>query len=87
MYSKAVAKTVEWPTPNQGINAQIEVAMHYIIEFVCVRVCVHVCVCTRIETGSGHPGQTGHILSASSGSDPLYKIFGSDPDSTLYHVR
>ena len=25
VYSKAIAKTVEWPTPNQGINAQIEV--------------------------------------------------------------
>ena len=41
-------------------------------------------VSTRVETGLGHPG---HILSGSSGSDPLYKISRSDPDSTLYHVR
>ena len=34
----------------------------------------------RVETGSGHPGQLGHILSGSSGSDLLYKISGSDPD-------
>ena len=42
---------------------------------------------TRVEIGSGHPGQLGHILSGSSGSDPLYKISGSEPDSTLYHVH
>ena len=42
---------------------------------------------TRVETGSGHPGHPGHILSGSSGSDPLYKLSGSDPDSTLYHMR
>ena len=37
----------------------------------------------RVETGSGHPGHPGHpghIFSGSSGSDPLYKISGSDPD-------
>ena len=42
-------------------------------------------ILTRVETGSGHPGhpgQPGHILSGSSGSDPLYKISGSDPDIT-----
>ena len=38
----------------------------------------------RVETGSGHPD---HILSGSSGSDPVYKLSGSDPDSTLNHVR
>ena len=27
----------------------------------------------RVETGSGHLGQLGHILSGSSGSDPVYK--------------
>ena len=40
---------------------------------------------SRVETGSGHPGHLGHpghILSGSSGSDPLYKISGSDPDIT-----
>ena len=26
VYSKAAAKTVEWPAPNQGISAQIEVS-------------------------------------------------------------
>ena len=41
----------------------------------------------RVETRSGHLGQPGHILSGSSGSDPLYKISGSDPNSALYHVR
>ena len=34
----------------------------------------------RVETRSGHPGHPGHIFSGSSGSDPLYKISGSDPD-------
>ena len=37
----------------------------------------------RIETGSGH---LGHGLSGSSGSDPVYKISGSDPDSALNHM-
>ena len=41
----------------------------------------------RVETGSGHPGYPGHILSGSSGSNQLYILSGSDPDSTLYHVR
>ena len=45
------------------------------------------CVYIRVETGSGHPGHPGHILSGSSGSDPVYKLSGSDPDSTLNHVR
>ena len=34
-----------------------------------------------VATGSGHPdhqGQSGHILPGSTGSDPLYKISGSD---------
>ena len=43
--------------------------------------------CNRVETGLGHLGHPGHILSGSSGSDPLYKISRSDPDPTLYHVR
>ena len=42
---------------------------------------------SRVETGSGHPGQPGHVLSGSSGSDPVYKISGSDPDSLLDHVH
>ena len=50
----------------------------------CVCVCV---VCVRVETGLGHPGQPGHILSGSSGSDPVYKISGSDPNSVLDHVH
>ena len=36
-----------------------------------------------VATGSGHPdhpGQPGHILPGSTGSDALYKISGSDPD-------
>ena len=40
--------------------------------------------CTSIATGSGHPdypGQPDHILPGSTGSDPLYKISKSDPDS------
>ena len=36
MYSKAIAKTVEWPTPNQGINAQIEVNVSIIM---CITTC------------------------------------------------
>ena len=44
-------------------------------------------VANRVETGSGHPGHPGHILSGSSGSDPVYKLSGSDLDSTLNHVR
>ena len=52
-------------------------------------VCIMNCISsksmeTRVETRSGHPG---HILSRSSGPDPLYKISGSDPDSTMYHMR
>ena len=39
-------------------------------------------ICIRVETGSCYPGHPGHILSGSSGSDPLYKISGSDPDSS-----
>ena len=38
----------------------------------------------RVETGSGYPGhlgQPGHVLSRSNGSDPVYKISRSDPDS------
>ena len=35
----------------------------------------------RVETASGHPGYPGHILSRSTGSDPVYKISRSDPDS------
>ena len=42
---------------------------------------------SRVETGSGHPGQLGHVLSGSSGSDPIYKISGSDPDSALNHMQ
>ena len=44
----------------------------------------------RVETGSGYPGHLGqpcHVLSGSSGSDPVYKISGSDPDSVLNRVQ
>ena len=44
----------------------------------------------RVETGLGHPdypGQPGHVLSGSSGSDTVYEISGSDPDSALDYVR
>ena len=37
----------------------------------------------RVETGldhAGYPGQAGHILSRSSGSDLVYKLSVSDPD-------
>ena len=33
--------------------------------------------CISVETGSGHPGQPGQIF---SGSNPVYKLSGSDPD-------
>ena len=36
----------------------------------------------KAETRSGHPD---HVLSKSSGSDLVYKLSGSDPDSTLDH--
>ena len=42
---------------------------------------------SRVETGSGHPGYPGHVLSGSSGSDAIYKISKSDPDSALDHVH
>ena len=38
----------------------------------------------NVETGSGHPG---HIFSGSSGSDPVYKLSGSDRRPGLDHVR
>ena len=57
----------------------------YVCECMCVCMCVYMCI--RVETGSGHLGHPGHILSGSSVSDPLYKLSGSDPDSSLYHVR
>ena len=41
------------------------------------------CISTRIKTGLDHPGC---ILSGSSGSNPVYKITGFDPDSALDHV-
>ena len=44
----------------------------------------------ELETGLGHPGNSdhlGHVLSESSGSNQLYKISGSGPDSTLDHVH
>ena len=44
----------------------------------------------RVETGldhPGYPGQPSHFLSGSSGSDPVYKISRSDPDSAMDHVR
>ena len=47
-------------------------------------------VSTRVETRLGHlgyPGQPDQVLSGSSGSDPVYKISGSDPDSILNHMQ
>ena len=41
---------------------------------------------TKVEIRLGHLGYLDHILSGSSGSNPLYKISGSDPDSALHHV-
>ena len=35
---------------------------------------------THIQVGTGH---LDHLLSGSSGSHPLYKIFGSDIDYTI----
>ena len=36
---------------------------------------------SRVETRFGYPGYPDHNLSRSSGSRPLYKISGSDPES------
>ena len=41
----------------------------------------------RVETRLGHLGQAGQVLSGSTGSDPVYKISGSDPNSALNHVQ
>jgi len=49
-----------------------------------------IAVGSSIATGSGHPGYLGHLghfFYGSSGSDPLYKISGSDPDFALDHVH
>ena len=40
-----------------------------------------------VETGLGYPGQLDHISSRSSGSDTLYKISVSNPDSILDHMH
>ena len=40
-----------------------------------------------LKPRSDHPCQLGHILSGSSGSDPVYKISRSDPDSVLDQVH
>ena len=39
---------------------------------------------TRVETRLGY---LSHVLSGSSGGDPVYKISGSDLDSALDHMR
>ena len=39
---------------------------------------------TRVETRLGY---LSHVLSGSSGCDPVYKISGSDLDSALDHMR
>ena len=39
-----------------------------------------------VETGAGHLGHPGHVLSGSSGFDPVYKMSGSDLDPALDHV-
>ena len=41
----------------------------------------------RVETESVYLGYAGHVFVVSSGSDQVYKISGSDPHSTLDHVR
>ena len=43
-------------------------------------------VSIRVETGFSHLIYTGHALSRSTESDPIYKIPGSDPDFALDHV-
>ena len=40
---------------------------------------------TRVETGSGQLAHLSHLL-LSSGSDPVYKISRSDPDSAFDHT-
>ena len=40
-----------------------------------------------LKPGGGHLGQVGHILSRSSGSDPVYEISESDPNFTLNHMQ
>ena len=40
-----------------------------------------------VETTSGYPSHLSHVLCGSSGSDPIHKISGFDPDSLLDHVH
>ena len=47
-------------------------------------------VTIRVETRLGHPiylGQADHILSGSSGSDPVYKLSESELDYALDHMH
>ena len=40
----------------------------------------------RVETRSGNPGQSGHVLCGSNRSDPVYKISSYDLNFALDHV-
>ena len=42
----------------------------------------YACAIVYIRVGTG----SGHVLPGSSGSDPFYIIFGSDPNFALDHV-
>ena len=39
------------------------------------------------ETGSGHPGQSGHIYAGSSGWDLVYKLSGFDLDWITWETK
>ena len=80
---------VETGIEHYSLVCMIGTGLIHILIFVHICICMHVCMCiwVRVETGSGHPGQPGHVLSGSSRSDPVYKIFGSDPNSALNHVQ
>ena len=42
---------------------------------VCTYVCTYLYIHTRVETGSGHPGQPDHILSESTRSNPNIQVW------------
>ena len=69
--------------------AYVCIFCHFSLAYVCMYVCIYTCmhVYIKVETGSSHPHQPGHVcLSQVHRSDPLYKIIGSEPDTPLDHV-
>ena len=69
------------PYKENGLEAHVMYPL-YIVIFI-VNMSITPLTPYSVETRSGHPGnpgQPGHIFSGSSGSDPVYKLSGSDLD-------